>query len=305
MKKEARAAIAKIFCKNNNIDTEALPEKLEIVVTEVYAPFLLFVECLSSKQFVERNNPFDGFFINMLNRASNTFGGMVSLLTTGHLQDSEVLSRTLTESSLTIQFLLKGDSEEKLAHYLSSYYAGQKWKNDKWQSAVSDIESHPHNRLIQEKNEIEEKAKEICKYFITEAGGKWPEKPQSASVDKMFKDLGKEVEYRTVYRAMCGQSHQNQEDLVNSLLYSLSENEALEIKSKNEKHTFSILTCLWGMRYFLNAIESLGFFYDFTSVQQQSKLALEIIDKHQTEITDSLKKCILPKGWVNVVVDGI
>lgn len=218
MKTEARKAIATIFCKNNNIDTKELPDNLEVVVTEAYAPFLLFVECLDTKQFIERNNPFDGFFINMLNRASNTFGGMVSLLTTGHLQDAEVLSRTLTESSITIQFLLKGDSEQKLAHYLASYYVGQKWKNNKWQSAISEAEIHPHNNLIQEKNESEEKAKEICKYFIEAAGGKWPEKPQSASVDKMFKELGKEVEYRTVYRAMCGQSHQNQEDLVNSLL---------------------------------------------------------------------------------------
>ncbi|WP_445368569.1 DUF5677 domain-containing protein [Methylomonas sp. BW4-1] len=305
MKNEAKDTIAKIFCKNNNIDAEALPENLEIVVTEVYAPFLLFIECLSSKQFAERNNPFDGFFINMLNRASNTFGGMVTLLTTGHLQDSEVLSRTLTESSLTIQFLLKGDSEEKLAHYLASYYFGQKWKNDKWQSAVSDFEIHPHNRLIQEKNEIEEKSKQVCKYFIEEAGGRWPEKPQSASVDKMFKELGREVEYRTVYRAMCGQSHQNQEDLVNSLLYSLSEDESLEIKSKHLKHAFSVFIVLWGVQYFLGAIESLGNFYGFATVQQQSKLAREIIDKHHAEITESLKKCILPKGWVNVVVDGI
>lgn len=305
MKIKARKAIAKIFCKNNNIDAEELAENLEVVVTEAYAPFLLFIECLDTKQFIDRNNPFDGFFINMLNRASNTFGGMVSLLTTGHLQDAEVLSRTLTESSITILFLLKGDSEQKLSHYLASYYAGQKWKNDKWQSAIGKEEIHPHNRLIEEKNETEEKAKEICKYFIETAGGIWPEKPQSASVDKMFTELNKEVEYRTVYRAMCGQSHQNQEDLVNSLLYSLSENDEFEMQSKNEKHVFSIFICIWGMRYFLSAMVALGNHYGFTSVQQQSKLALEILDKHHTEVTESLKICVLPEGWVNVVVDGI
>jgi hypothetical protein len=305
MKKEARETIVKIFCKNNNIDSKLLPENLETVVTEVYASFLLFVECLSTKQFIERNNPLDGFLINILNRTSNTFGGMVALLTTGHLQDSEVLSRTLTESSLTIQFLLKGNSQEKLAHYLASYFAGQKWKNDKWKAAINDVEHHSHNRLIQEKNEIEEKVKEACKYFIEEAGGKWPTKPQSPSVEKMFKELGKEVEYRTVYRAMCGQSHQNQEDLVKSLLYSLSEDESMELNTKNEKHAFSIFICLWGVQYFLRAIESLGFFYDFASVQQQSKQALEIIEKHHTEVTESSKQCILPKGWVNVVIDGI
>jgi hypothetical protein len=283
MKKEARETIVKIFCKNNNIDSKLLPENLETVVTEVYASFLLFVECLSSKQFIERNNPLDGFLINILNRTSNTFGGMVALLTTGHLQDSEVLSRTLTESSLTIQFLLKGNSQEKLAHYLASYFAGQKWKNDKWKAAINDVEHHSHNRLIQEKNEIEEKVKEACKYFIEEAGGKWPTKPQSPSV----------------------QSHQNQEDLVKSLLYSLSEDESMELNTKNEKHAFSIFICLWGVQYFLRAIESLGFFYDFASVQQQSKQALEIIEKHHTEVTESSKQCILPKGWVNVVIDGI
>lgn len=89
------------------------------------------------------------------------------------------------------------------------------------------------------------------------------------------------------------------------LLYSLSENDDLEKQSKNEKHVFSIFICLWGVRYYLSAIESLGYFYDFSSVQQQSKLALEVVDKHHAEINESLKICALPKGWVNVVVDGI
>ncbi len=304
MKMEARKAITKIFCKNNNI-AEELASNLETVVSEAYAPFLLFIECLDTKHFKDRNNPFDGFFINMLNRASNTLGGMVSLVATGHLQDAEILSRTLTESSLTIQFLLKGSSEQKLSHYLASYYAGQKWKNDKWRSAISEAELHPHNKLIEEKNETDEKTKDICKYFIEAAGGKWPEKPQSASVDKMFKELNKEVEYRTVYRAMCGQSHQNQEDLVNSLLHSLSENDDLEMQSKNEKHAFSLFICLWGIRYYLSAMEALGSYYGFSSVQQQSKLALDIIDNYHKEVTEALKNCVLPKGWVNVVIDGI
>lgn len=305
MKSEAREAIARIFCQNNNIDAVKLATNLQVVVTEAYAPFLLFIECLDTKQFRDRNNPFDGFFINMLNRAANTFGGMVLLLTTGHLQDAEVLSRTLTESSVTIQFLLKGNSEQKLSHYLASYYVGQKWKNDKWQSAINEAEIHPHNRLIEEKNETEEQAKEICKYFIQATGGEWPEKPQSASVDKMFKELNKEVEYRTVYRAMCGQSHQNQEDLVNSLLYSLSDNDDLEIQSKKEKHVFSVFICLWGIKYFLGALDALGSHYEFTSVQQQSKLALKAVNKHHAEVTQSLKVCVLPTGWVNVIVDGI
>jgi len=305
MKKEAREAIAKIFCSNNNFDTEDLAPNMEVVVAEVYAPFLLFIECLDTKQFKGRNNPFDGFFINMLHRASNTFGGMVSLITTGHLQDAEVLSRSLTESSLTIQFLLKDDAEEKISHYLASYYAGQKWKNDKWQTAINDVDIHPHNRLIEEKNEIEGSAKDICKYFIESAGGKWPKKPQSASVDKIFKALNREIEYRTVYRAMCSQSHQNQEDLVNSLLYSLSEDAGLEIKQKNEKHAFSIFICLWGMKYFLSTVEALGKYYNFSSVQKQCELATEILDNHHAEVTHSLKMCVFPSGWAKHTVDGI
>lgn len=305
MKKEASITIAKILCDNHNIDPKTLESNLEEVVAEVYAPFLLFIECLDTKQFEGRNNPFDGFFINMLNRASNTFGGMISLITNGHLQDAEVLSRTLTESSLKIQSLLKGDPEENLSHYLASYYNGQKWKNNKWQAIISEVDIHPHNRLIDEKNDIEEKAKEICKSFVTSTGREWPDKPRALSIEQIFKSLNKEVEYKTVYRAMCGQTHQNQEDLVNSLLYSISENAELEAQSKNEKHTFSIFICLWGMRYFLGAIEALGKHYNFLSVEKQSKLAHEAIDKHHTSVTDSLKVCIFPSGWVDSIIEGI
>lgn len=124
-------------------------------------------------------------------------------------------------------------------------------------------------------------------------------------IEKLYKDLGKDVEYRTVYRAMCGQSHQNQQDLVNNLLCSLTENDDLDVKSKNEKHSFSIFICLWGAKYFLSAIESLGKHYRFNSVIQQSKSSLEIVKNIHEEIIGSLSTCSFPSGWAKCVVNGI
>ncbi|EOS9985237.1 DUF5677 domain-containing protein [Pseudomonas aeruginosa] len=151
MNTEAKEAILSIFCENHNIYPETLESKVKTVVAEGYAPFLLFVECLGTNQFQSRSNPFDGFLINMLNRSSNTFASMLSLISNGHLQDAEVISRTLTESALTIQFLLNGDAEENLTHYLAGYFEGQKWKNDKWQGVIRDTKGHPHEQLIAQK----------------------------------------------------------------------------------------------------------------------------------------------------------
>ncbi|QEY63798.1 hypothetical protein FXN65_17715 [Metapseudomonas lalkuanensis] len=305
MNAEAKEAILSIFCGNHNIAPETLDSKIKIITAEVYAAFLLFCECLGTNQFRNRNNPFDGFLLNMLHRSSNSFASMVSLIANGHLQDAEVISRTLTESTLAIQFILNGDAEENLTHYLAGYFEGQKWKNDKWQTTISGTEGHPHEKLIAQKNDTELKAKEICKKFVEAAGRKWPEKPRSMSIEKLYKELGKDIEYRTVYRAMCGQSHQNQEDLVNNLLCSLTDNDELDIKSKNEKHSFSVFICLWGTSYFLSAIESLGKYYKFSSVTQQSKSAHEVIKKFHEEIVEALNTCSFPVGWAKSIVHGI
>ncbi|WP_139317815.1 DUF5677 domain-containing protein [Pseudomonas sp. PA1(2017)] len=305
MNPEAKEAVLSIFCNKHNINPETLDHKLKVTIAEIYAPFLLFCECLDTKHFKRRNNPFDGFLLNMLHRSSNTFASMISLIANGHLQDAEVISRTLTETSLTIQFILSGDAEENLTHYLAGYFEGQKWKNNKWQAAITGVEGHPHEGLILQKNETELKAKAICRNFVEAAGREWPEKPRAMPIEKIYKDLGKDIEYRAVYRAMCGQSHQNQEDLVNNLLCSLTQNDEIDIKSKNEKHSFSIFICLWGARYFLSAIATLGQHYKFETVMHQSKSATKEASILHEEIIVALSSCSFPAGWAKSIVDGI
>jgi hypothetical protein len=92
--------IAKRFCATHNIAIETIEYSLKWSTTETYAPFLLFIECLGSKWFQDRNNPLDGFFIDMIHRSSNSFGSMTSLIANGHLQDAEICARTLSESTL-------------------------------------------------------------------------------------------------------------------------------------------------------------------------------------------------------------
>lgn len=305
MKHEAREHITRIFCSNHNIQVESLENSLKIIVSEVYAPFLSLTECLCTNSFEKRANPWDGFFINMLHRASNVFGGMVNLIASGHLQEAEVLSRTLAESSLKISHLTKGDVASNIAHYVAGYFLESQWKTNQWQSIINGSDIHPHKELIQNKTDSEDKAKEVCKMFIEAAGGTWPEKSQSATMEKIFKDLGMELEYRTVYRAMCGQPHQNPEDVINSLLCSLTDNPKLERKSKEEKHCFSIFICLWGVRYHLESITTLANYFSFHSVMTQAKLATEVVMQLQTSVNNALKECRLPMGWSKTVLDGI
>ncbi|MBK9327151.1 MAG: hypothetical protein IPN00_12800 [Hydrogenophilales bacterium] len=305
MKKVARDQIARIFCNNHNIQTDSIMENLKTLIAETYAPFLLFIECLDSKGFKSRDNPFDGFFIYMLHRASNVFGGMATLIASGHLQEAEALSRSLAESSLKIIHLNKGDVPSNIAQYLASYFSESSWKTKQWKTAISNCDIHPHNKLIQDKTETEEQAKEVCRMFIEAAGCKWPEKTQSISAEKLFKDLDKELEYRTVYRAMCGQPHQNPEDIVNGLLCSLSSNDKIERSRKEEKHCFSVFICLWGVRYHLESIATLAKYFSFNAALVQSNRATEAIIELQTIIHNASKECQFPAGWVRNAVDGI
>lgn len=241
----------------------------------------------------------------MLHRASNVFGGMATLIASGHLQEAEALSRSLTESSLKIMHLNKGNVPSNVVQYLASYFSDSSWKTKQWQAATSNYDIHPHNKLIQEKTDTEEQAKEVCRMFIEAAGCKWPEKAQSISAERLFKDLDKEIEYRTVYRAMCGQPHQNPEDIVNGLLCSLSNNDEIEHRRREEKHCFSVFICLWGVRYHLESIATLAKYFSFNSTLVQANLAEEAIVELQTNINNALKECQFPTGWVRNVVNGI
>lgn len=305
MKYEARDQIERIFCTNHNIRAESLDTNLKILVAEVYAPFLLFAECLSTDSFESRANPFDGFFIDMLHRASNVFGGMVALIASGHLQEAEVLSRTLAESSLKIMHLTAGDVENNLAQYIARHFSESEWKNNQWHSVINGDDIHSHKNLIQKKTHTEASAKEVCRTFIEAAGGVWPEKTASASMKKIFKDLDKELEYRTVYRAMCGQPHQNPEDVINSLLCSLTSDSDQQRRSKEEKHCFSIFVCLWGVRYHLESIATLAKHFSFHSVLTQTKLATDLVVELHASINNALEECGLPMGWSKNTLDGI
>jgi len=303
MKSEAEKNISEMFCDSHNIS--CLESTLKEVVANTYAPFLLFSECLQTPQFQSRKKPLDGFLINMIHRASNTFGGMVTLISTGHLQDSEINARTLGESTLMIQYLMNGNVTDNLANYLACYYSGQKWRNDKWQSEDERSNNYNHEQLILEKNQTNEQVRSICQKYIELAGGTWPKKPKATSIEKIYKKLEREIEYRTVYRAMCGQSHQNPEDLINNFISSFSDDQAIERKMLAEKHCFSIFICLWATRYFIEALKALGTYYEFESVVQQSKVSLDkIMDRHY-EINQSLVSCKFPSGWVKSIVHGI
>jgi len=178
--------------------------------------------------------------------------------------------------------------------------SGNKWKN-----ASADSDFYSHSKLIEEKNKIENDLKKFCKHYVEKAGHIWPEKPKPTSIEKMFKELNKEVEYRTVYLAMCKQSHQDQEDLINSLLRSQTKNQKIHSQFIGEKHSFSLFICLWGIRYYLEALESLGKHYNFASVTEESKKSILMIDKFHKEALQAKEQGIFPEYWVASVIDGI
>ncbi|MBD9357848.1 DUF5677 domain-containing protein [Methylomonas albis] len=298
--------IAKIFCSTHNISIDTMEYGLKWATTETYAPFLLFIECLDTKCFQDRNNPIDGFFIDMIHRSSNSFGSMITLIANGHLQDAEISARTLSESTLKIQSLLTGNVVDNISNYLAYYYSDSMHKNGHWKSVADTMaDSDFYNSLIKNKNEVEDGAKSICKAFIESIGGIWPAKPEKYTIYDIYKKLDREVEYQTVYRAMCGQSHQNPEDLINSLLYSLTDDVDLEKRAKSEKHSFSIFICLWSMRYFLETMLLLGKYFKFNSVIDKSTESLSIIEMMHHKIQNQLAKCEFPDGWTKSTIDGI
>jgi cytochrome c oxidase subunit IV len=88
-------------------------------------------------------------------------------------------------------------------------------------------------------------------------------------------------------------------------LYSLVDDIEFEKKTKAEKHCFSIFICLWGIKYFLETLQSLGKYFKFYSVVDKSTESLTIIEMLQHKIHDDFKSCNFPDGWTKSVVEGI
>jgi len=302
MKESAQKHIVDLFARTNHLERKNIPVKVMGVIAHAAAPFYLFVECLAPSGLPDSPNPIDGLLITLVKRMFDVVSGTVSLLVLGRPQQAEILSRTVMESALSLLYLAKADSGARLIQYFEHYIAQEREQNRKWQrelTALADERRADHNARISDKNEALDNMALFLERFAQTVGVKYPSERGYPNFLGICTALGKAIDYRTVYMAMCSQAHHDAEDILNDLIVGLAPNqEKQSAQLERETNNFSIFLVLHSIRYYLECLGSIGERYKFTSVEHQSSKSSSAVSTLLVEVSSGGFVSNPLYGWV-------
>ncbi|MEQ1935576.1 MAG: DUF5677 domain-containing protein, partial [Fimbriimonadaceae bacterium] len=273
-------------------------KNLADIVYAISAPYLLHTECLSQL------NPEDmvaGHLIKLADRAHETGCAALALCALGQLREAEILSRALFESAATLTFIVQKNTRVRIIQFFKEFIEqkrdqNRKWKND-LRDAAPDIQSD-HNRRIFEKcadlDHYEGIVNGLASHYGLDTGaiGKFP------PLIERLTALGRRLEYRTVYAAMCSQAHHDAEDVLNFFLANgLGLPDAIHEEVERKADAFAIFMTLFGARWFIEAMIALGSYLDFPTVVHQSRVSLARLDAELELVAACLPENTLPSGW--------
>ncbi len=303
MKEAAQKKLVEMFAKSNHLDPLAVPPNTQKVIAETAAPLYLFVECLGINDTASSPNPIDGILITWINRNYQVVSGMLSLLALHKFQQAEILSRTVMESSLTLLYLAQENTATRLVQYLSNYVEKERGQNSKWEKELintSEAMRQDHSARILAKNQAMDDYELFIRHFSKEVSVSYPTDKGRQKFLDICDALGKAIDYRTVYMAMCSQAHHDAEDILNDLMVGSTNSEELMRKSELEKTNFSLNLILCSIRYYLESMKQVGKYFRFDSVMQQSEKSYAEITKIAESVIAGSHVVTPVDGWLEV-----
>lgn len=187
-----------------------------------------------------------------------TSGALATFLIT-HISSAEALCRTAVESAVNLHYSSCGDDVGNVIAYFRSYIATERSQNKAWLKSV-ETSSYPneakayHRELVDNKErsldfyeEALRKSLAIINIDYDAHLGYWP------STFDRFSKIGKEVDYRTVYAALCSQAHNDPEDILNNLMTRIVEVNGYAESVEVEKYMFSLNMILTSICFYIEA----------------------------------------------------
>lgn len=201
---------------------------------------------------------------DMFERAHEHTYCAATCLKRGNAASAEALCRVSLEASITLSYVSQNDLLPTISAYFQEYLTSEEKQNKIWRGS---IDSSPHDSRVKAAHFLElsnkEKAIEVYRQILNE----WLAEGNAAPLDKSFKfpniferfkDTGKELSYRTVYAALCSQSHADAEDIINFLMSRLIPQGSIERKKyyrniKRENIWFSTFMVIIAISEFIEA----------------------------------------------------
>ena len=256
----------------------------------------------SVNQSIERltNEPTWGLLQAMLDRVYGYAAASLILYVVGRPFSGEVVARTTVEAAINVLYILNGNRVERLWQYFSSYIATERRQNRLWLDAISgysDEDKQIHLSAIARKERALSGSEQILRGAFQQMGftpnsdASWP------NLFDRFRVLGKATSYRTVYAAMCSQSHNDAEDLINKfIIHSVGTAEMQEALA-SETLNFSRMLVYFGLKYYLEASLIYTIAFDLPGAEKEIHKGYDVISKLVEEIVaediESLRKEIL------------
>lgn len=205
---------------------------------------------------------------------------------------AEIVSRTVVESAINLMYVLHSDTNQRVAYYIADYYYREMDELNRWEKDTKQLNDEQGRNIylmtIVRKRYI---LNTLPNMFSQIAGVSFPSKKQwkkqKISIAKKFASLGREIEYRTVYAALCTQVHNAPEDLINNMLVNAISNltgsdhyaNALQI----EESDFAKTMALRAIGYYLESMIEFLNHYNHEVNATEVKGYYEIISRINNE----------------------
>lgn len=147
-----------------------------------------------------------------------------------------------------------------MVQFFHDYLKQEREQNRKWRNELEgapvDIQVDHMARIDQKNQSLDHYEQFIDGYIRYSNVTQITDAPFPGLVDRLTA-LGRRLEYRTVYAAMCSQAHHDAEDILNHFLAnSIVGADHVADQMEQEADIFSIFMVLFGLRWFVEATEA-------------------------------------------------
>ena len=299
MNEQAHEVILNLFCEQRGLSSAAISQGLADTICAATAPYLLMVECLDG---LDAEYPVGGLLVTLIHRTYETSAGCLVLIALGQLREAEILARSVFESAATTAYIVREDPAKRLVQFFRAYVEQERRQNRKWMNDIDDVPPdvlEDHRSRIDQKNLALDGYDRLIDGFLLHCGASLEESDRWPKLIERLSEVGRRLDYRTVYMAMCSQVHHDAEDVLNNLLVnSLKDDDGMAERLEQETDSFSIFLVLFGLRWFVEAIRSVGAWARFPSVVSEAIVSEGRIDRELGLIASHLESGGFPRSWI-------
>ena len=243
---------------------------------------------------LNQTDPLCALLLSMLDRTFEYTEGSIAALVTGSTASSEVITRTVVESAINLLVVLVDDKNgSRLSQYFACYFDKEQEEIDKWIKLAANMkgeESDVHRSSALGKRNAINQLKQYTNTALSQIGLPTTEKLEKRwpDVAGRFHCLKLDIDYRTLYAALCSQTHSDA-DLLNYFVSVSLGNRDWSEKVSLETVNFSRFMVYFGVKYYLIAAEAYTIRFELSNAMENMKSGRDIIAKQLENISTELR----------------